>query len=466
MIPVTLDQLAEIVGGDVAEVADGTRTVASVTIDSRTAGFGALFVPVAGDHADGHDFIPDAVGRGATGYLRATDQPEPAEPGCVVVDDPADALLGLGAWVRDEVAPFVVAVTGSQGKTTTKDLMAAAIGAGRVTVSSPGSYNNDLGVPLTCCRLEIGSEVLVAEIGSRGLGHIARLAGLIRPDVAVITGVGASHLELLGDIDTVARAKAELVAALGPDGVAVLNADDARVLAMSRLAPGPVVTFGLAPDADWRATEVVTDESARPRFTVTGPRGDSAEVRLRLPGTHNVINALAALAAADACAVSLPEAVAAMAGARVSSWRMEMGRTSDGVTVLNDAYNANPASTAAALDTLMRIATAGLRWAVLGLMAELGSGSAQAHREMGELAAKLGVDRLVVVGPDAAAVGDGALAAGLTTDRVTHVNTPEDALDLLREELRPGDAVLVKASRAVGLERVALALADHAAGLE
>lgn len=451
MIALTLEQLADVVGGEVEGDRDGDRVVDHVTIDSREARHGSLFVALPGSRADGHDFVADAVSRGATGYLRRADHAPLGIGGAVVVDDPGDALLGLGAWVRDEVDPTTVAITGSVGKTTTKDLVAAAVGAGRRVVANPGSYNNELGVPLTMCRLERGTGVLVTEIGARGIGHIAQLAPLVRPNVAVVTSVAAAHLELFGDLETVARAKGELVEAVAPDGVAVLNADDPRVAAMASRSAARVVTYGVEQAADWQADDVRFDGSARASFRVRG-----VAVRLRLPGAHNIGNALAALAVADAVGVPVTDAAGALEGAVVSPWRMELSRSPGGVLVLNDAYNANPASTAAALTTLAALDVPGRRWAVLGEMAELGSGSSDAHRDIGRLAAER-ADAVVVVGERAAALAEGAGSpARLVADA-------DEAIALLRAEVESGDAVLVKASRSVGLELIAAALLEAGA---
>jgi UDP-N-acetylmuramoyl-tripeptide--D-alanyl-D-alanine ligase len=457
MIALRLDALAEIVGGELVDPACGHHLVNSVTIDSRTARPGSLFVALPGERADGHDFLAHALRAGATGQLTRAGHPNGALGSAVVVDDPADALLGLGAWLRDVVDPTVVAVTGSNGKTTTKDFIAAAVGVGRLVVANAGSYNNELGVPLTCCRLEVDTEVLVAEIGARGVGHIARLAPVVAPDIAVVTTVAAAHLELLGSIELVATAKTELVEALTEEGLAVLNVDDPRVAAMAERAPGRVVTYGTSADADWRATDVELDRLARPAFRVRG-----VEVRLPRPGEHNVGNALAALAVADACGVAPSQAATGLARAAVSRWRMEMTESPSGPTVVNDAYNANPASMAAALRTLarMRPQEGGRRWAVLGHMAELGPGSADEHTRVGRLAAQLGIDALVLVGPDAAAIGHGAAAASAYhPDDMLRVADTEAAVSVLRRRLRAGDVVLVKASRSAGLERVAHALA-------
>jgi UDP-N-acetylmuramoyl-tripeptide--D-alanyl-D-alanine ligase len=455
MIPLRLAEVADVVGGDLADEEDADLLVDKVTIDSRQATDGTLFVPLPGEHADGHDFVADACARGANGYLLEAGRPVPAERGAVVVDTPADALLGLGAWMRETVDPTVVAVTGSTGKTTTKDLIAAAVGADRRVVANTGSFNNDLGVPLTCCRLDRDTEVLVSEIGARGFGHIAKLAAVIRPDVAVLTTIGPSHLELFGSVDAVARAKGELVEALeGPGSTAVLNADDPRVAALAGRAPGHVVTYGYRGDADWRAEDVRLDEHARASFDVVGP-GVRLQVRLAVPGVHNVSNALAAVAVAAVCGVPPHLAVASLATAGVSRWRMELATSPGGYQVLNDAYNANPDSMAAALDTLAAM-PARRRVAVLGLMGELGPVSEESHHATGRRCAELGLDTLVVVGEDHG-LAAGAREAGFG-GTLRSVDDAEAAYALLAGELGVGDTVLVKASRSVGLERLADAL--------
>lgn len=462
MIPLSLEQLADVVAGELADPREALLAVDAVVIDSRKATPGTLFVPLPGEHADGHEYLADAARRGAA-MLVASGRPLPDAPGVVVVDDPADALLGLGAWVRDTVDPAVVAVTGSQGKTTTKDLLAAAVGAGRRVAAAPESYNNNYGVPLTCCLLGLDTEVLVTEIGTRGLGHIAALAPLVRPDIAVVTAIGASHLELLGDLDTVALAKGELVEALGPGGVAVLNADDERVAALAARAPGRVVTYGSVAAADWQARDLRFDRLARPTFIAEGPDGQRVEVRLAQLGAHNVGNALAALAVAHLLEVPLEAAAAALSTARVSRWRMELCERSDGLVVLNDAYNANPASMRAALEALGRVEVEGRRWALLGRMAELGASSADAHTEIGRTCAELGIDGLVTVGEETAPL-HAAAAEAMDPGMVHHVDDVDEAVAVVRGHAGPGDVVLVKGSRAVGLERAVAALLATEAG--
>lgn len=454
MIELPLTAVADVVGGELIGDDLAERVVTGVTISSRAAGPGSLFVALPGEHADGHDFIDDALERGAAGALARFGT---GAPGCVEVDDPADALLGLGAWVRETVNPTVVGVTGSSGKTTTKDLLRAAVSAGRRVIANTGSFNNELGVPLTCCELQADTQVLVAEVGARGKGHIAAMAAILRPDVAVVTNIGAAHLEMFGDLAGVARAKAELVESLPSDGVAVLNADDENVRKMADIAPGRVVLVGTGPNADLRATDVVLDAAARPSFVVR-----DIPVHVALPGAHNVGNALAALAAAEACGVDLAAAAHALSSAGVSRWRMELAETPHGATVLNDAYNANPSSMAAALRTLASMTAKGRRWAVLGTMAELGAGGAEAHREIGALCAALGIDHLVVVGEMAAEITTGATAAGFAGDLVA-VDDVDAAIAQVSDRLEPDDLVLVKASRSVGLERVATALTGERA---
>lgn len=461
MIPLRLDELADVVGGQLDDPADGGRVVTSVTIDSRQVGTGALFVALPGTRVDGHDYIDAAVAAGAVGFVHAEDR-RPGARGGIAVDDPADALLGLGLWTRDESDPVVVAVTGSNGKTTTKDLIAATVGAGRSVVATSGSQNNELGLPLTCCRLQPSTEVLVTEIGMRGEGQIAALAGPLRPDIAVVTNVAGVHLELLGSLDAVARAKAELLDTLDDhEGVAILNADDPRVRAMAKGRRVAVITYGRRSDADVRAEDVELDADARARFVVRA-RGSSHRVALRVPGVHNVANALAAFAVALECGVDPEAAVAGLELAQVSPWRMQLTSTPDGVRILNDAYNANPDSTGAALRTLSAMTVEGRRVAVLGYMAEIGPTEHAAHAQVGRLAAELDLDGLVVVGRRAEALAAGAAEAGFAGALGLHrVDDVEAAAGVVAGLSRPGDVVLVKASRSAGLERVAAALSER-----
>jgi UDP-N-acetylmuramoyl-tripeptide--D-alanyl-D-alanine ligase len=426
-----------------------------VATDSRDLPAGALFVALRGERADGHDHVPDAVRGGAAAVLveRATDG---LDVPAVVVEDTWKALRDLALAVRERVGPITVAITGSLGKTTTKDLVRATVGAGRRVVAARGSFNNELGVPLTLLALEQDTEVLVAEIGARDVGHIAMLAPLVAPAISVVTAVAPVHLEVFGTVEAIARAKRELVEALDEDGVAVLNLDDPRVAAMAEAAP-EVLGYGIESPADVTAQDIVLDERARASFTVVSPWG-KARVTLPLAGRHHVGNALAAIAVACLIGVSLEAATAALTDAAVSPWRGEV-LDAAGVVVLNDAYNANPTATIAALKTLTAIRRSGSTWAVLGVMAEIGASADREHHRVGERCGSLGVDHLVAVGEHGDALAEGARSGGLRPDRVHRVADADAALNLLTARVEPGDVVLVKASRVAGLERVAAGLA-------
>lgn len=440
MIELTLREIADATGGEVQ--GDRDLRVAALTTDSRDVPDAALFVALRGEHHDGHDHLDGARSAGARAFLA-----ERGDGPGVVVTDSWHALAQLAGAVRRRVDPFVVALTGSVGKTTTKDLAAAAVGAGLETVAAPGSYNNEVGVPLTLLAAEDTTEALIVEIGARGVGHIASLAPIVEPDVAIVTAVAAAHTEMFGDVDTVARAKGELVEALDDTGAAILNGDDERVAAMASRTRARVLTFGTGSDADLRAEDVALDRLARARFTARTPWG-SAEVTLPLAGGHHVGNALAAIGAAGCLGLEVAAAAAALADARVSAWRSQVVE-GGGVVVLNDAYNANPTSVLAALRTLVAIERPdpARTWAVLGYMAELGATEAADHADVGVVVEELGIDHLVVVGERARPMLDRAEGR--------FVEDAAAALALLEAEVRSGDVVLVKASRVAGLERVA-----------
>ncbi|MCZ2857062.1 UDP-N-acetylmuramoyl-tripeptide--D-alanyl-D-alanine ligase [Blastococcus sp. VKM Ac-2987] len=454
MIELSLTEVAELAGGRLEGAPDGAVT-GTVTLDSRAVAAGDLFVAVAGERADGHDFLPAAAAAGAVAALAA--RPDPALP-CVVVDDPVAALGRLAAGVHERLTAAGVrtlAITGSSGKTSTKDLLGQVLAAAGPTVSPPGSYNNDIGLPLTVLSADRDTRFLVLEMGSRGPGHIARLCRVARPQVGVVLNVGSAHLGEFGSPEGIAQAKGELVEALPADGTAVLNADDLRVLGMAPRTRARVRTTGRSAAADVRAVDVELDDSARPRFTLVAD-GERAPVALRVVGEHQVANALSAAGAALAAGLRLPDVAAALSAAEPRSrWRMEVDRRADGVTVVNDAYNANPESMRAALAAL-----AGLpgerRIAVLGGMAELGPDAAAEHERLGRDAAAAGVDLVVAVGADAVGIAEGAAAGGRRAgEESVHVPDRGAALAWLTGVLRPGDVVLVKASRSYGLELLA-----------
>ncbi|MEU8226459.1 UDP-N-acetylmuramoyl-tripeptide--D-alanyl-D-alanine ligase [Kribbella sp. NPDC048915] len=461
MIGVSCGEIAdavrgELVGAEPTAVVDG-----AVVIDSRDAGPGGLFVALPGERVDGHDFVGTATEAGVTASL--TTRPVEGCP-CIVVDDTQQALGNLARLVMTKLPELtVVALTGSTGKTSTKDLIGQLLGAHGETVSPEGSFNNEIGHPLTALRATASTKYLVAEMGARHRGDITYLCGITPPRIGLVLNVGTSHIGEFGNQDAIAEAKGELIEAVTSGGTAVLNADDHRVAGMRRRTKENVITFGEAPDADVRAADVKLDAEGRPAFTLH--IGDfSAAVQLQLIGEHYVSNALAAAGVALAAGLT-PEQVAdgLNAAQRVSAARMELTERADGVTIINDAFNANPESTRAALKSLVAIGRSrGARtWAVLGEMLELGDTSSDQHDAIGRLAVRLDVNRLVVVGPGAKPMHLGASLEGSWGNESVYVETIGEALDLLRAELRAGDVVLVKSSKAAKLRSLADALLEE-----
>ncbi|SDD82487.1 UDP-N-acetylmuramoyl-tripeptide--D-alanyl-D-alanine ligase [Glycomyces harbinensis] len=456
MIPLRLEEIAAIVGGAVAggnaESAVLEATAVTVTapavLDGRRAAPGGLFVAFAGEQADGHDFAAQAGRAGAVAVLGS----RPTALPTVVVADAQCALQTLAAHVaarlRDRLT--VVGVTGSQGKTSTKDLLAAVLSSAAPTIAAPGSFNNELGVPITMLRADADTRFLVLEMGARRVGDIAALTDLVAPDVAVVLNVGQAHLTYFGTRGAIAKAKGEIVEGLAHGGTAVLNADDPGVVAMRALTDGPVLTFGSAEHADVRVLDLTLDRFGRPSFTLRTADA-SAAVALPLVGAHQALNAAAAVAAGLAAGVPLEKAAAALATASLSKWRMERCDLPGGVTLLNDSYNANPDSARAALDALAAI-EGGRRIAVLGGMLELGDESEAEHRAIGAYAVSR-ADLVVAVGEDAWPIAEGA------GERAVALADNEAAVDWLRGCLTGGDVVLVKASREARLDEVAAALA-------
>ncbi len=415
--------------------------VDGASIDTRTIGPDQLFVPVVAER-DGHDFLAAALAAGARAYLTSG----PILAGTAIrVPDTSAALTAIGALARARLAGPVIGVTGSVGKTSLKDLLAGALGQTWRTTASVGSFNNELGVPLTLVNAPDGTDVAVVEMGARGIGHIADLCAVARPTVGVVTVVAGAHLEQFGTLDEVARAKGELVEALPADGFAVLNAADERVVAMASRTAARVVTFG--PGGEVRAEEVDLDGELRARFMLRSPWGDG-RVELAVAGAHQVTNALGAAAAALAVGTPVEAVADGLGGARLSALRMDLGAMASGARLLDDSYNANPASMMAGLDALVALVPAGSgrRVAVLGSMAELGSGAQDEHAAIGRAAVERGIEVVAVAEPRFGAGVDNVADVEAAVSRVTAMG------------LGPGDAVLVKASRAAGLERVAAGL--------
>jgi UDP-N-acetylmuramoyl-tripeptide--D-alanyl-D-alanine ligase len=460
----TVEGLAEELGGALRAERQEGALVTGVVVDSRRAGPGDVFFALPGERSDGHSFVSDALDRGAAAaVVRRGREIGPGSPGgeqsfhqaaVIDVEDPSRALLDLARGERTGLRATVVGITGSTGKTCTKDLTAAVLAQRLRVVASPASFNNEVGLPLTILRATEETEVVVCEMGSRGLGHIRLLCDVARPSVGVVTNVGVAHMELFGSPDVLREAKAELPESLPPDGIAVLNADDPVVRGYASRSVARTVLFGSAPSADIRAESVsMAHETGAARFRLATPDG-AADVALGVPGEHMVSNALAAAAVGWAMQVPAEEVAAGLQRAAVTGGRMEVHRTPGGVRVVDDAYNANPASMAAALRAARWMAGRGRCIAVLGPMAELGPIARDEHLRVGELLVRLGIHAVVVVGEEARMIAAGAEREGLEPGSVHFAADVQAAIEVVRSLAGPGDLVLVKASRVAGLERV------------
>ena len=488
MIDLTLGEIAGIVGGRLVGGEPSTAVTGSVEFDSRRLGPGGLFLALPGERVDGHDFVARAIDAGAAAALvaREVDGVDGAQIVVPAVDrretnamalaadtdgSGAAVLAALGALARASVDRLVadhglvvVGVTGSSGKTSTKDLIGAVLSAKGTVVAPPGSFNNEIGHPWTALRADETTDFLVLELSARAPGNITELAAIAPPRVGVVLNVGTAHLGEFGSRDVIAATKGELVEALPPramGGVAVLNADDDRVSAMAPRTSAEVVTVGHDGSADVRAEDVRLDDEVRATFRMITPQGD-ADVALRVHGEHQVGNALSAAAVGLACGMEVEQIAAALGTAEAASERrMDVRVTADGVTVINDSYNANPDSMRAALKSLAVMARSGGRprrtWAVLGEMGELGDDSVIEHDLVGRFLVRLDVSQLVVVGigRPQRAMFQGAIQEGSWGSEADHVGSAEEAMAILDERVEPGDIVLVKASAAVGLWSVA-----------
>ena len=461
MIALSVAEIAAAAGGTLSPAAGQVTVSGPVVIDSRQAAPGALFAALPGEQVDGHDFAAAAVRRGAVAVLAS--RPVDDVPGTPVIVVP-DVTEALGALARALLARLpnatVVGITGSSGKTSTKDLTAQVVERLGPTIAPVGSFNNELGLPLTVLRADQSTRYLVLEMSARGIGHIAQLCAIAPPRIGAVLNVGRAHAGEFGSLDAVAKAKGELVEALPSDGIAILNADDPNVAPMASRTQAAVVTFSAEGDvrADVRAEAIALDDLGRASFRMIMADA-TADVQLRLHGAHHVANALAAAAIAAGLGLDFNEIAAALSSATArSKKRMELTRRADGVLVVNDAYYANPDSTKAAIEALRHLTRAGAGrrgFAVLGYMAELGDLADASHQEAGRLAAQAGVAGLVAVGELAASVLVGARAqAGWQGEAIAAADA-KAAIEVLQNRLRPGDVVLVKASKSAGLWEVA-----------
>ncbi len=437
----------------------------AVGTDSRTLGRGALFVALSGERFDGHDFLDQAVERGAAGLLvgqahpaaRSVASAKAAAISVIAVADTLRALQDVAAFYRRGMDIPVCAVTGTNGKTTTKEMLHAVLAVGRRTYRSPGNLNNHIGVPLSLLGMPRDTEAAVLEFGMSGAGEIRRLAEIARPTVAVITNVSEAHLTTLKSVDAVARAKGEILEKLPQTGWAVLNRDDHRVWGLRRGVRARVVSFGLTQGCDITADEIAFEKSGGAVFRLLSA-GPPVRVRLQRPGRHEVFNALAAAAAAQALGVPPAEMASGLAACELPGMRWELRTLPSGAQLINDAYNANPASVKASMETVAGLGPGRRNIAVLGDMLELGESSEALHREVGRAAAAGAFSLLVTVGERSRWTAAEAVTAGMNRAAVISCDTWEQAAAVLAEQMQPRDRILVKASRGMGLERIADAL--------
>jgi len=461
VLTMSVERLVEVTAGTLLQ-GDTKTMVNGLAIDSREVQPGAAFVAFAGATADGHDFVGAALAVGARALIvtkdsealrQAVTSSRRHDVAVVLVGDATAAVQALAAAHRDRLLCPVVGVTGSMGKTTTKDFLRSVMSMQMNVVATEGNRNNELGVPLTIMEAGADTGVLVVEMAMRGPGQIRELASIARPTCGLVTNVGVSHVEILGSESAIADAKAELVEAIAQEGRVFLNGDDAWSAALAGRSVAAVTMYGLSERTDVRAVDIAVSEAGNASFTLVCESG-TARVELPVPGRHNVYNALAAAAVSLYLELSLSDVVTGLERARMTGMRMEVFESATGVTVINDAYNANPTAMRAALATLGDVSAEGRRIAVLGDMAELGTLAELAHFDLGSIVARSGADVLVTVGSLAKRIADGALAAGMPATAVRPCATAAEASEVLDDLLLPGDVVLVKASRVMGLERI------------
>ena len=459
----TVEEVARALGVTPPGGIDAVARLAGVSIDSRTVARGELFVAIHGPRHDGHNFVPAALDAGALAAVVAQDRVsgfgEPVRSKLFAVADTLAALQGLAQAVRTRWGRRLAAVTGSAGKTTTKEILAALLAARFRVLKSEGNLNNEFGLPLQLLRLEDSDEAAVVELGMSHAGELKRLAEIARPDVGVVTRVAPVHLEFFASVDEIALAKRELIEGLnGPDSVAILNSDDPRVARFAEVAPGRILTFGLGGGADFRAENIVDRGMDGSEFDFVGPSG-RARLTLPLAGRHNISNALAALAAVSVWGVGADEAKEVFPNLQATGMRGRMLRYDAGFSVINDCYNSNPVALAAMTDLLVHTPATGRRILAAGEMLELGPTSAELHREAGRAAASAGnLEWIVGVQGDAESFVRGAIEAGHPAARAQFFTSSTEAADFFIKLVQSGDLLLVKGSRGVKMERIVEAL--------
>ncbi len=449
----TMTDIARIVGGRPRGRITDTALDA-VSIDSRHIPEGALFFAIAGERTDGHLYLEEAFQKGAAAAVVQTGSSHldrlPDGSSWIEVEDTLEALQVLAAHVRTLYPIPVIGVTGSSGKTTTKDLIRGVLSTRRNVLASEGSFNNEIGLPLTIFALDTAVDVLVVEMGMRGLGQIDALCRIARPDIGVITNVGVTHMELLGSAENIFLAKGELVDFIGSQGHCVLNAQDRWTPRMKSRCRGQIHLYGFSAEAVLRAEDIRYNGKQSLFTMVHGP--DRVTVTLPYPGEHHVLDALAAAACGRILGISLEDCARGLQQARLSGNRMHFLPGLSGATVINDCYNANPDSTRASLEVLA--SQQGRPSAVLGDMRELGALQVDEHRKIGRLAAQLGLTFLATVGPMARDIRTGALEAGMAKEHTASFDSNEAAARWMAERTGSGDVILIKGSRAVGMEQI------------
>ena len=459
----TIAQVAGALGTRPGTALDPLARVAGVSIDSRTVRAGELFIAIHGPRHDGHDHVGSALGSGAIAAVVAESQFSrfAGEIGsrCIAVVETFEALKQLASAVRQAWGGKIAGVTGSVGKTTTKEILAALLGAKLRVLKSEGNLNNEYGLPLTLLRLEETHQAAVLEMGMSRVGELKRLAAIARPDVGVVTRVAPAHLEFFSSVDEIALAKRELIEGLnGHESTAVLNADDPRVAAFGGFAPGRVVTYGIEKPAFFMAHEIEDRGALGSAFDYVSPEG-RVRLELTVPGRHAIANALGALAAGSIWGIGAAEAQSVFNTLRAPAMRGELLRFSNGAALINDSYNSSPAALQAMTALLAATPNFQRRILVAGEMRELGSASPELHREAGQFAAKTGkIDWVLGVAGDASQIVEGAAAAGLPRARTKFFATPPEAAEFLETLVSAGDLLLIKGSRGVKMEQIVDAL--------
>ncbi len=445
------------VGGIILQ-GSGDTIIEGYSIDTRSIKKGDLFFALKGKR-DGHQFVQEALSKGAAAAVIEKKRKVEREGNIIGVDDPLKALQDLASYVRSQFQIPVIAITGSNGKTTTKDMVAAVLSMSGKILKSMGNFNNEIGMPLSLLGLNSEHRAVVLEMGMRGLGQIDFLCKIARPTVGVITNIGVSHFELLGSLENISRAKGELLTHIPRDGFAVLNKDDPRCCKLRSLCKGEAFYFGIKRPADFRARKIKTLVDGSMEFTVDAG-GKSKRMLIPVPGEHNIYNALAAIGVGYNLGLGLDEISEGLSKTVLSGMRLEIKISKNGVVLINDSYNANPSSMKASLKVLKNY-PGKRKIAVLGDMLELGKLTARSHREVGKEAAELELDYLITLGPFARYIAEGARECGLSRERVFAFEDQKGTIHFLRNLLSEGDVVLIKASRGMNIDNLAFSIVQN-----